>query len=165
MTDIYTTGDAEIDRLVHSFRTNQENKEISKDYFVTFEQVFVKVWERIINPEKFESLWIDGVKPDKIEMMRRFKQEMQEASGMCFTGRLSRLVNTLMGFYSDIHIGVGGSDQINARISIVLEQFANLSIEEQKEKIRESLREIDVSPERIEEWISNIWLPEEVATE
>ena len=31
---------------------------------------------------------------------------------MCFTGRLTRLLNTLVGFYNDIELQISDSEQI-----------------------------------------------------
>lgn len=152
------TKDKTIDVLIVSFISN---KDVHSAACVTYEQVFVKVWDRIQNPDKYQAKWIDGIRPDTNNMIARLKQEIQESANMCFTGRLSRLVNTLMGFYNDINMHIGTTDQINARINQVMSKYGDLSIEEQKEKIRESLREIDVEPERIEEWIANIWVPED----
>ena len=39
---------------------------------------------------------------NKNELIERLNQEMQDAECMCFTGRLSRLINVLVGYYSDI---------------------------------------------------------------
>lgn len=154
------TNDHYIDALIASYIAN---KDIHSAAQVNFEQVFVKVWDRIQNPDKFQSIWANGVRPDTNDMIERLKQEIQESDGMCFTGRLTRLVNTLVGFYNDINMNISSTDQINARINQVLAKFGNLSIEEQKNKIRESLQEIQVESEKIEEWISNIWVSEEIS--
>lgn len=152
------TGDNKIDNLINNYCAN---KDVHSGANVTWEMVFKKIWERVNNPDKFQSLWINGVRPDREEMKARLRQEILESEGQCFTGRLSRIVNSLVGFYSDINIQIGSSDQINARINQVLAKYGDSDIEFQKEKIRESLREIDVEESRIEEWISNIWVPEE----
>jgi len=133
------TNDHNIDALIASYIAN---KDIHSAAQVNFEQVFVKVWDRIQNPDKYQSKWTNGVRPDTNDMVARLKQEILESSGMCFTGRLSRLVNTLVGFYSDVNMNIGSSEQINARINQVLAKFGDLPIEEQKNKIRESLQEI-----------------------
>lgn len=154
------TGDQSIDALIISFKTN---KDLHSTFQVTYETVFLKVWDRIQNPDKYKEKWIDNVRPDTTEMMNRLKQEILESKDMCFTGRLSRLVNTLMGFYSDVKIHIGSHDQINARINQVIAKYGNETVDIQKEKIRESLREIDVEESKIDEWISNIWTSEEIS--
>jgi hypothetical protein len=152
------TGDQKVDTLINNYCANKDKHSAAE---VNWETVFIKIWERVNNPDKFQSLWANGVRPEPEEMKARLKQEILESEGMCFTGRLSRVVNSLMGFYSDINIQIGSIDQINARINQVLAKYGDSDIETQKEKIRESLREIDVSDSKIEEWIGNIWVPEE----
>lgn len=156
--EVYT-GDSNIDILIHSYL---DNTEIHSTLFYRYGDVFEKVWDRIQNPDKFEKVWcVDKLgnkyKPDKTEMIERLKQEIIESNGMCFTGKFSRLINVLVGFYSDIEVQIGTLDQINAKINLVLEKYGYLTIEEQKEKIRESLREIEIEESIIEEWIVNIW--------
>lgn len=151
-------GDKNVDNLIIQYCANTD---VHSGANVTFDTVFKKIWERVTNPDKFQKLWIDGVRPDPEEMKARLKQEILESAGQCYTGRLSRIVNSLMGFYSDINIHIGSADQINARINQVLAKYSDSDIETQKEKIRESLREIDVEESRIEEWVSNIWVPED----
>jgi hypothetical protein len=160
MSDKVYTNDVNVDGLINFYL---ENKEIHSTLFYRYGDIFEKVWERIQNPDKFEKVWpIDklGNKhcPDTNEMIERLKQEIIESNEMCFTGKITRLVNVLVGFYSDIEILIGTSDQINAKINLILEKYGYLSIEEQKEKIREDLREIDIQDSIIEEWISNIFL-------
>jgi hypothetical protein len=157
------TNDANVDGLINSYL---ENNEIHSTLFYRYGDIFEKVWERIQNPDKFEKVWpIDKLgnkhRPDTNEMIERLKQEIIESNGMCFTGKMTRLVNVLVGFYSDIEILIGTSDQINAKINLILEKYGYLSIEEQKEKIREDLREIDIQDLVIEEWISNIFIDNE----
>jgi hypothetical protein len=159
--EVYT-GDSNVDMLIHSYL---DNKDIHSTLFYRYGDVFEKVWERIQNPDKFEKVWcVDKLgnkhKPEKTEMIERLKQEIIDSNGMCFTGKLSRLINILVGFYSDIDVQIGTTDQINAKINLVLEKYGYLTIEEKKEKIRESLREIEIEELIIEEWIANIWQDE-----
>lgn len=130
--------------------------DIHSGLYVTYKNVFEKVYDRIINPDKYQTVWINEIKPDIIEMKNRLIQEVLDSKDMCFTGRLTRIVNCLVGFYSDINIHVSSADQISAKISIVLEQTYGKTIDEKKDAIRNSLREIDVEDKVIEEWIENI---------
>jgi hypothetical protein len=152
------TGDTHIDNLIINYNSNED---IHSLCFVKYKDVFEKVWDRIQNPDKYQELWHSGIRPDNNDMVQRLKQEVIESKDMCFTGKLTRLVNTLVGFYTDIELNISTNDQINARINLVIEKYGDLSIEEQKEKIREALREIDVEDTIIEEWINNIWIPDE----
>lgn len=44
---------------------------------------------------------------------------MKDANCKCFTGRISRLVNCLVGFYDDIKIIISDSEQIGNIISLI----------------------------------------------
>lgn len=147
------TDNQSVNELIHKYC---QNKDIHSGLFVTFQNVFDKVWDRIQNPDKYEKYWINGIKPDTNDMLERFKQEMIDSKGMCFTGYLTRCVNSLVGFYSDINIQISSSDQISAKINIILEKSIGEDTETRKNKIRESLREIEVEDKVIEEWIENI---------
>ena len=74
-------------------------------FLVTYGQLFSKVWKRIIRHEK------------KDELIGRLIQELGDGQGMCYTGRVGRLVNTLHGYYDDIKMNISDNDQISAKIS------------------------------------------------
>lgn len=153
MSQLYT-GNNEVDELIETFKNNDS---IHSILFVKYSDVFEKVIDRINNPEKYSNLWINNICPDKEFMKLRLIQEIKESEGMCFTGQLTRLVNSLVGFYSDIQINISSNDQINAKINSILNIYGYLTIDEQKDKIRNSLKEIDIPENVIEEWITNIW--------
>lgn len=148
------TGDSKVDSLIINYK---QNEDIHSLCFVKYREIFDKVWDRIQNPDNYQHLWHSGIKPDTNDMVQRLKQEIVESDGMCFTGKLTRIVNVLVGFYSDIELNISTNDQINARINLVINNYGDLPIDEQKEKIRESLKEIDVEDSIIDEWIANIW--------
>ena len=39
---------------------------------------------------------------------------------MCFTGRMTRLVNALQGIVEGVHVGVSGREQLQARVAVVM---------------------------------------------
>ncbi len=60
-----------------------EDNEIHLTLLLTFNEVFDKIFNRIINSEH------------KDDLITRLDEEMQESECKCFTGRMTRLVNVL----------------------------------------------------------------------
>lgn len=146
------TGEEYIDNIINDLL---KDTEIHSVFMYSYPEIFNKVIDRINNPEKYEHLWID-IKPDKIAMMNRLKEEIIETKDVCLTGRITSLVNVLSGFYKDINIHINTMDQINTRINISLDRTINKPILSRIIDIRNSLRELNMSDEKIKEWISYI---------
>ena len=84
---------------------------------------------------------------------------MQDGLCMCFTGRLSRLVNCLNGFYDDIEIKIHDNQQIGNIILLVknkLETYEGIDIELWKQEVEKELIEREYNSEEIEEWLEFI---------
>jgi hypothetical protein len=56
-------------------------------------------------------------------LLTRFSEELREADATCFSGHLSRLVNTLVGFHPDIHLNIGGKEQFKMYLRKALEDI------------------------------------------
>ena len=115
---------------------------------VTFFDIFIKVYGRIINSEF------------KDELFKRLDEEMSDAECKCFTGRLTRLVNVLNGYYDDIIIQISSNEQIS-NIIINIKNKYNLSNEDEisdkiKDEIRQQLKEYDYDDKIINLWVDNI---------
>jgi hypothetical protein len=80
--------------------TYLEDPEAHSTLYCTFYDLFMKVYGRIVISEHKDELW------------KRLNEEMDEAECKCFTGRLSRLVNVLNGYYHDITINISENEQI-----------------------------------------------------
>jgi hypothetical protein len=91
---------------------------------------------------------------DKDEILKIMNQEMSDAMCMCFTGRLTRLLNTLNGFDPRVSITISDSEQIAAIVEIARKKTSDP--EEQRELVTRDLRERGYSKEIIEEWSSFI---------
>ncbi len=125
-----------------------ESTEEHSTLHITFQDLLKKVILRI---EKS-----DGDK--KSELYKRLNEEMNDAECKCFTGRLSRLVNVLVGFFDDIKIEISSSEQISVIISLV-KQRHNMGDEdaftqEAKDEIYKELKERNYEEGLIQEWIS-----------
>ena len=79
---------------------------------------------------------------------------MKSAECKCFTGRVTRLVNCLCGFESDITIKIADNEQIGNIISLLRNKYNddNKFIEESRKQLLELGYSIDV----INEWLDNI---------
>jgi len=79
---------------------NLNDKTILVNTYLTYEDIFNHVMSRIMKSN------------DKNELLKRVHEEIKESINLCFTGKITRLVNSLNGFFSDIHIGISEHEQI-----------------------------------------------------
>lgn len=127
--------------LIEYSNDNTEHSVLS----LTFLDLLIPIWERI---EKHK---------DRDEIKNILNQEMNDAICKCFTGRISRLINCLNGFYSDIQIQIGDNEQIGNIIIMVKESLGeNYNIDEHKKKVSQELLERGYNRAIIDEWISYI---------
>jgi Leucine-rich repeat (LRR) protein len=114
---------------------------------ITFGELLTIVWKRIQRHK------------DSGEIKKILNQEMRDALCMCFTGRLTRLVNSLNGFYEDIKIQISSNEQIGniiVRIKETLEGKNEYTREKHIEQVKKELEERNYDKNVIEEWISYI---------
>ena len=110
-------------------------------YLITFEDLFHYVMNRILKHT------------EKDEILKILEEEIKDTICKCFTGRLTRLLNVLNGFYPDIQIQIGSNEQITNVILMLKDKYDG---DELKEKVRKELKERGYKDEVIEEWISFI---------
>ena len=121
--------------------------QVHSNYQVTFQELLTNVWQRITTHK------------DSLEIKKILNTEMQDGLCMCFTGRLSRLVNCLNGFYEDIDIKIHDNQQIGNIILLIrnkLEIKEGINIEEWKSEVKKELIEREYKPDEIEEWLEFI---------
>ena len=109
---------------------------------ITFKELLPFVWERIVDNEHKE------------EILRILENEMSDSECKCFTGRLTRLVNTLNGFDSDIVMNISDKEQINNLLIII--RGMNDEIDKKVEYFEKEMMERGYSEEIINEWIEYI---------
>jgi Leucine-rich repeat (LRR) protein len=109
---------------------------------VSFLDVFLLVWQRITNHREAN------------ELKSILNTEMKDALCVCFTGRITRIVNCLNGFYDDIQIHISNNEQISNIISSIMKNESN--IEKIKETFIKEMREREYSDEVITTWLSYI---------
>jgi hypothetical protein len=108
-------------------------------YLVKFDEVFQYVISRIIKHS------------DSKEMFKILNEEIKDTICKCFTGRMTRLVNVLNGFYGDISIQIGSNEQISNIIIMLKERYEG---DELVKQVRLELEEREYDNETIEEWLT-----------
>jgi len=134
-------------------KTKQALIEYSEDVSVhtvlniSFKELLDYVWQRISQHS------------DKENILRILEDEMSDAECKCFTGRISRLVNCLNGFYDDIRVEVGAKEQIGNIIILIKNKLIDqgkYTVAAHKEEVRLALQEREYSDEQINGWIDYI---------
>lgn len=126
-----------------------DEKETHSTLYCTFFDAFMKVWGRIVGC---------GDEEKRAELFKRLNEELADGECKCFTGRLSRLVNVLNGFFDDIQIQISSNEQI-ANVILVLRRQHNIGPEDEmtdeiKEAIRKELEERGYEADIIEVWLN-----------
>ena len=136
-----------------------DDKETHSVLYCTFFDAFVKVWGRITTYNA------DGHGPNgcvdegvRRELFKRLDEEMSDGMCKCFTGRLSRIVNVLNGFFDDIEVHISSNEQI-ANVILVLRERHGIGPnddmgEDLKETIRKELAERGYEADIIETWLN-----------
>ena len=104
--------------------------------------------------EVMNSVFIEISKMD-VEMQKQVKQrineEMADALCMCFTGRLSRLVNSLSGYSDKVNIKISDSEEIGNIISIMKKKGGDV-----RGNVERELIERGYERTVIDEWLSYV---------
>ena len=143
-----------LDECKNALLTSQLTEEVKREilnycddktehsiYLITFEDLFHYVMNRILNHQ------------ERDEILRILEEEIKDTICKCFTGRMTRLLNVLNGYYDDIQIQIGSNEQITNVILMLKDKYEG---EELKEKVRVELKERGYEESVIDEWISFI---------
>ena len=77
--------------------------------------------------------------PQKEDMKTRIKIELEDSIGVCFTGRMNRLVNSLIGFVDGIQIGLSSKEELQMKIGAIVQ-----SLIQKKIKTQQAVKEMNV---------------------
>jgi hypothetical protein len=110
-------------------------------YLIKYSDLLLYIWQRIIKHE------------NKDDLLKILNSEIIDSECMCFTGRLTRLLNVLVSYYEDISIQISDSEQITNIIMTLKNKYNG---EELINKAREELTNYNYSNEIINEWLSYI---------
>lgn len=105
---------------------------------ITFRDLFELVWQRIKKSEYNH------------ELKLLLNEELMDSQCKCFTGRISRLVNLLNGYYDDINIGISENVQIGTIISKMLKEMKS------KDDIKNELLKRNIDEIIINEWLEHV---------
>jgi len=107
-------------------------------YLVKFDEVFQYVISRIVKHSESK------------EMFKILNEEIKDTICKCFTGRMTRIVNVLNGYYDDINIQIGSNEQISNIILMLRKKYKG---EELVSQVRLAMEERKYDKETIEEWL------------
>ena len=120
---------------------------IHSTFNITFKELLDYVWARIMKHQ------------NQNEILKILEQEIHDSKDKCFTGKITRLVNCLNGFYDDISVNISEKEQIgNIIVSIKnrLNPHNPNFIEIWKEQVAKELRERSYNEDEIKIWIEQI---------
>ena len=109
---------------------------------ITFGDLLVVVWDRIRKHE------------NKQDILPVLSQEMSDALCMCFTGRITRLVNTLSGFVPEVLMHISDNEQISNLIIVTKDKIIPYDNEKHKILFQKEMEERGYSQDIINEWMS-----------
>lgn len=64
-------------------------------------------------------VWIVVRHEHRKELLNITRDELRASIGLCFTGRMSRVVNILSGFVEDVHVGISSKEQLQERMAAI----------------------------------------------
>lgn len=73
--------------------------------------------------------------PEKYELFRRLAEELNEGSGTCISGHLSRIINVLVGFHPDIQMRIEEIDQVIATWQRLLQKHLSEEDDDVQERL------------------------------
>ena len=111
-------------------------------YLITYSDLLIYVWSRIASSK------------NKNNILLVLNQEISDGLCKCFTGRMTRLLNCLVGFFDDIEIQISDSEQITNIIISLKNKISNN--DELKEAVKQELTERQYDESVINEWLEYI---------
>jgi hypothetical protein len=107
--------------------------------------------------EILERIWaISEIHEYKNEIRNVLRDEIIAGKDVCFTGKVTRLVNTLSGFVEEVQIGISENEQINnAVIATIRRCEQNKELDVTKE-VKAILDELNVPNDRQDIWLNAI---------
>jgi hypothetical protein len=117
-------------------------KDVHSGIGMTYSELLVLVWDRIRNH------------CHRKEILSVLDTEVADSKSLCFTGRITRLVNCLNGFDTDVIINISENEQLSNLMVLINNRYDNL--EEKKQELFKAMKERGFSKEKIDEWVGYI---------
>jgi hypothetical protein len=124
-----------------------QDEDVHSALNITFKELLLSVWS-IIRSHQY-----------KDEICNILNIEMNDSICKCFTGRISRLVNSLNGFEPRIKIEMAVNEQIANIIIIIEKQLRgsnDYTVEKHRVMVSNELTTRGFSPDEISVWVDNI---------
>jgi hypothetical protein len=109
-------------------------------------------FEELLNAVFYEIQTYDSEK--QISAKKRINEEMLDGLCMCFTGRISRLVNSLSGLSEKVSIKISENEEISNIIILANKKYKKIG--EIKDYVKTEMKERLYNDSIIEEWLSYI---------
>ena len=108
---------------------------------VTYKELLQKIWA------------ISTTHEHKHEIRGRLREEIQDGAFVCFTGKITRLVNVLTGFIDNVQIGYSENEQINNAVIATIRRCEKENIEDVAKEVKEVLDGLKIPDERQKIWL------------
>ena len=82
--------------------------------------------------------------PEKEDIKARIIMELKDSIGLCFTGRINRLVNALVGFVEGIKVSLSVREEIQLKISMIIKRLVDkkINVKTAKEEMEEIFKDV-----------------------
>ena len=112
--------------------------------------------------ELFARIWLlVQTHQNKSDFLENIRIEIDDSIGMCFTGRINRLVNALIGFIDGITVGISIKEQLQMEINNIIKKLTSneINYEACKKAINDLFDNPDVlADSEITEYYKQAWL-------
>ena len=105
----YITDENSINFLISAF----DNSAIHSLTEYTYHEIFDLVWCVAMNHK------------DKLDIMNRIMVEVTDSINMCFTGKINRIVNSLVGFLECVNIGISTAEQLQLNMQRIVKRVVD----------------------------------------
>jgi len=129
------------DKLMTEINKRCKTKTILSRSGVTYKELFYKIW------------LISEIHPNKDNIREIIKEEVLAGIGYCFTGCVTRLVNSLSGFLDGIKIGYSENEQINNIVITVLKKCEVDNFLNPYDEVKKALNELDIDQDKQKIWL------------
>jgi Leucine-rich repeat (LRR) protein len=113
-------------------------KEVHSVANVSYGDLLTAVWDRVRK------------NPAKNEICKVMNSDLNDSICVCFTGRITRLVNALNGFDPDVVIQISSNEQLSNLVLKIRNQYKE--VEDQKKALVEAMKERGFGQDEIDEW-------------
>lgn len=104
--------------------------------------------------EIFERIWaLSGAHEHRTEIRSILREEIESGKTYCFTGQVTRLVNSLCGFVEGIQISYSDNEQINNAVIATMRRCEKNDRLIVKDEVKKVLDELQVPKDKQKDWL------------